>query len=850
MIRSIAFIVAAIACLTANAHKFTYIFKSATVPQAIQKIVEDHPELDINFIYDELENYTTNSVVDADNAYDALRQAIGFNPVIVTRHKDSYYVEALQRGKYVYRGLAMGSDGEPVSGATVMLLAPKDSTVITYGITDEAGRFSIPCDRQGVLAKATCVGYQTTYQYFDSFVVGTVFMAEMPIKLKAVSVVGDNAVLLTDKCIYRPTQRQKNASQTAVDLLRNLAIPQIVVNLVDESVATVTGADVAIFVNGLPASAEELTGIRTTDIKTVEYLDYPTDPRFGGCDHVINFIMQTYAYGGYTKLTDSQNILIGLSSRNSLYSKLTYRRMVFDIYAGANNHDIRGAGTSRFGKYVLADIGGKEQTINRNEENDGSHYKYNQYPISFRAVYDSDKIQIGNTLGFNFDQSPLAVSQGHLSYSTDANAGYTYRNEQPYTSRHYIWSGAYYFALPNDFQLSLSPRVNYGHTDYTYRYATSMPESELIENTSKENYYQISGGVALYKGLSQRHGLSANVYAGTNVNEVTYTGSATYENDFADSFAGVRIGHHFNNRVWRFTSNVALQWERNGINNDYSAEVYPLINVSGSYSPSTRHSLQAFFHYGANYPGESVKTPNILQDNELMYKTGNPDLKLSRQMTFNVQYNWVANNTFSMSAYGQYYGEKNLYVPIFLPFNNGSAILKTYSSDQDYRRAKLGVSFSVKFFDGNLQLSAQPSITVFRYSGYYNMKKNPVAVNASATYYVGRFFMQAAYQTADRTIQGNLGAWYTTRDFYQLQAGWGNSNWNVRLSAINIFRGDYLAATQSVSAPLYSEKMQQCGTYYHRRVNLSVTYTFGYGKTLQHGNEVGEQTGGSSAILK
>ena len=40
------------------------------------------------------------------------------------------------------------------------------------------------------------------------------------------------------------------------------------------------------------------------------------------------------------------------------------------------------------------------------------------------------------------------------------------------------------------------------------------------------------------------------------------------------------------------------------------------------------------------------------------------------------------------------------------------------------------------------------------------------------------------------------------------------------------------------------------GTNSHARLNLSVTYTFGYGKKVQRGNEVGEQSGASSAILK
>lgn len=836
--------------VSASAYKYSYTFDNTPISEAIVRISKDHPDINIFFIYKELGNYHTSAHIRTDNAYDALRQIVGFNPISVVKKDRSYYIEALQHGRFCYTGQLIGSSNEPVVAATVMLLALNDSTVITYGITDEVGHFSIPCDRQGVIAKFTSLGYKPQYKKCDSFEVDTVFMQELPVLLQMVNVEADYAQTFTDRTRYRPTLRQKNASQTAIDLLRYLAIPQVLINLVDESVTTLTGGAVAIYVNGLPASSEELQGIRTADVRSVEYLEFPTDPRFNGNEHVINFIMQTYEYGGYTKLSASEQALIGLSSRTSFYSKFTYKRMMYDLYAGTSNHDIHHAGTSRIGTYELLNTEGGNHEVTRKETFEESHFKYNQYPVSLRAVYDSDHVQISNTVGFNFDQGPIAETQGSLSYTPSVGKDDSYKSNQPYTTRHFIWSGTYYFVLPNEFRLSFSPRVNYGHTHYSYSYLTSLPENSLIDNTSTENYYRISGGVSLYKGFSERHSAFANLYGGTNRNKVQYTGTSPYNNNFSDSYAGLRVGYNFNNHKWRFDSNVAWQWERNGINGTYVSEIYPLINLSGRYSPSTRHSIQAFFHFGANYPGESVKTPNVLQDHELMYKTGNPDLSLSRQVTFNLQYNWFANNKFSLSLYGQYFGEYNLYVPVFEHYKEGHALLKTYSSDQDYNRTQIGMSFNLKLFDGSLQVATQPSLSLFRYNGYYNLSKNPLVVHSSVTYYIKKLFLQASCQTANRTIQGNLGVWYKDRDFYQLQAGWGNANWNIRLSGINLFRNDWLATTQTLNAPLYAETMFQGGTYYHRRVNLSITYTFGYGKKVQRSNEVGEQNGASSAILK
>lgn len=100
---------------------------------------------------------------------------------------------------------------------------------------------------------------------------------------------------------YIPTLKQRQSAQNAIDLLQQLALPQININLMDNVVTTTSGQSVAIYINYIPASAEEMEGILTSDVRRVEYLDFPADPRFQGNEHVVNFIVQKYEYGGYTK---------------------------------------------------------------------------------------------------------------------------------------------------------------------------------------------------------------------------------------------------------------------------------------------------------------------------------------------------------------------------------------------------------------------------------------------------------------------------------------------------------------------------------------------------------------------
>ena len=161
---------------TAFAQKFSYRFNHTPLADALVQIAGQHPDIHINFIYNELDKYPVTATIHTNDAYDMLRQLIGLNPVSVISSGGRYYVEALQHGKFIYSGRAVGNDNEPVAAATIMLLSPKDSTIITYGISDDNGHFSIPCDSRNIIAKLSCLGYITTYRNCPDLNLGTIIM--------------------------------------------------------------------------------------------------------------------------------------------------------------------------------------------------------------------------------------------------------------------------------------------------------------------------------------------------------------------------------------------------------------------------------------------------------------------------------------------------------------------------------------------------------------------------------------------------------------------------------------------------------------------------------------------------
>ena len=104
--------------------------------------------------------------------------------------------------------------------------------------------------------------------------------------------------MTVNKVSYTPTRQQRNASANGTMLLQQLAIPQLAVDVLKSSVSMNTGEPVAFFIDGVPATENDVADMNTRDVVRVEVLDYPTDPKFRNSTHVVNFIMQKYEYGG------------------------------------------------------------------------------------------------------------------------------------------------------------------------------------------------------------------------------------------------------------------------------------------------------------------------------------------------------------------------------------------------------------------------------------------------------------------------------------------------------------------------------------------------------------------------
>ena len=549
---------------------------------------------------------------------------------------------------------------------------------------------------------------------------------------------------------YIPTGKQKNASQNAVDLLRQMAMSQIQINPVSEAVTDNAGGEVAIFINFLEASKEEMEGLRTPDVKKVEYLEFPTDPRFRGAQRVINIIVQEYAYGGYTKLTTNENFLVGFSSRNNIFSKFSYKN-----------------------------------TFNRSNPNRNNSLAY---------------------------------------------------------------QGSFFFSLPNQFSIDISPRFNYMHSNDYLTYSTSTTP-EIVRN-ARENAYNYRVDAYLQKRIGQKHTAMLGVNGGDNINRLRYSGTNSYYDRFHNAFAAGMLCYNFQTQKISLYADAGVCWEGSDINGEKYNDTYPFTHINLRFSPNSKNAFSAYFQYATNSPGINQKASDILQENEYMYITGNPLLKNSRHVTLNVAYTWMPTNAFGMSAFSNFLEYFDRQIIIYEPYNNGQALIRNYHNSGNYIKEEIGLAANWKLLGGKLQLYASPKQSFYKSTGIYNKSYNPFTITAQATYYLNSFYFQAYYQSSGKQMFTSSPQIYKDRNFHSLTVGWANSDWNVRVMAANFFNKGWNSADIVTESPLYTEYRENIGTSSHFRINITATYTFGYGKKVQRGNEVGEQSGANSAIIK
>ena len=829
---------------TAFADTFSYQFHNTPLPKALITINHDHPELDLSFVHDELDHYFTNATIHTDNPLTALRLAVGNNPVKVIKHRSRFILKPLPQR--VYTGSVNGSDSLPLPYAIVSLLSP-DSTVVISTQTNGEGKFRIASRMPCRWLSAYYMSYSPKVVRLAGNDIGDIILTPAPKELKQVLVESSASIINSNSETFFPTSKEKKSATGAFDLLKRLAIPQILFSK-SGKITTVSGEEVSIFINHMEASEGELEGMRTTDVRKIEFFHTSDDPRFLGKRNVVNFIIQEYAYGGYTKLSANDNFLTGLSNKESAYSKFAYRRMTYDLFASVYNNDNRhDGGFYRKEIFNLAPEAGG--TVTSEQATEKTRKITNSVPVTFRASYQSDKFNMNHLVGFVFENNPKINESGKISFTPVNSSQYKYSNKDSYVQRNFNYRGALNFFFPRGFSLNLRPVATYFTTDSHHSYMSTVLTDAIVTDASQTDY---TACIMAYINKSfTRNSLSLSLSYDYWHAKVDYSGSVPDVDRFTQKNMFSHLSYQYRGNSFNLYLDGGINIQDVTIDGISTSKVIPQATVSTGWSINQKNSLNFNFIMGNRPMDNSHKSPNTFRENELMYYQGNPLLKDATALQGIASYSWRPSNLFSISSYVNTFLIHKREVPVYHLHDDGRAVIRTYWNSGNYFHVFVGSTFTARLLSRDLQLSCRPFFGRMQSTGFYHLTRHNFGVEASAYYYIGDFNFSVNYQTGDKTLSSNSGEFYTYPSNLILSAGWSNGTWNISGSIFNPFRWNWHLASGGMQSPYYSFTGDYSHTNYHAQFGLRVSYTFGYGKKVERGeNEIGEQQPGSSAILK
>lgn len=647
---------------------------------------------------------------------------------------------------------------------------------------------------------------------------------------------------------YYPDRNSKRTAQNAIDLLNRMAIPQINVNPIGGTVTTPSGDEVSIYIDMEQASQEEKDALRPEDVKKVEYFVFPTDPRFNHAKYVINITLKHYNYGGYAKISGTGNIMAG-SGKGLAYAKTSYKRMTYDININDKYTDRHHTGEEQTQVFRFPGEADDINEITRSNHLDGSRFQQNQFGVSFRAKYKSEKAVISNSILFTSLNAPKSSYDGRLLFSSDKFNDSSYSNLLNSTYLYPRWRGNYYFDLGNGFKLNAISSFFYQHSESNRRYVS---EETTIKTDATEDAMTGEMQIQLNKSFNKYHTLDINILGIYYNDKVKYTGNTVASPEFNQFAYGGIVGYTFAKEHLYGQISAGFAGESNKISGVRTNSFIPLVNFNSQYAFNQKNSISLSALLDIRSVEAAEKTPDVIQENELLYKTGNLHLKNVKVSKVTLDYTWLPNNQFSLSTFTGWSREFNHIVPVFTPEGPNGMMIRSLENDGYYQNFHLGASLTAKLLNRSLILRATPKMWFEKATGIYADTNNYLAISLNATYYIGKFYVSAYYSPAIKELvsQSLTATSVNRKTHYQLKLGWSNGSWNFTAAAVNIFRRNWIAETSKLSSKWFDQYTTEYGAGSHQFVSLTASYTFGFGKKVRRGDEVQSMETGSSAIMK
>lgn len=656
-------------------------------------------------------------------------------------------------------------------------------------------------------------------------------------KLDEVTVTAKNVYKVNDGYAFVPSKTVKKTSFDVKQMISRVPLSNVVVGF-DGSVSDINRNSAKYFIDGQPATDDEIKALLNKDVARIEYLNYPSAGNFQGASFVVNIVTRKLISGGYVIANASQRFFQPMGQYSLLGRYVGSPKWSITVVGNYGYEKTTGAHGIKTTKYDLEDhVTGNMVHIDRISQQTGSLMRNRSWSTAVYWRYLTSKSsQLSISAGFSSSRTPDNNEDGIIDHDT-ASDGINYRQTAHSRAQSPYISAWWYKVFGNQMTLFISGGLYTTFSKSWSDYITG--DSPVISNFIKERGY--SPTISANWSIPLKHNNSLNLDASytTSRFKVDYAGTAnTVENRHEDNYsisANYRQMLKFNDNSLSYNLSANLPLRSIKMSDGRRANALDC-NFTGrvSYDIRQKHSLGLFAMYQLKSRPISTMNEVKVQDTDISGYEGNPDLKANQVLLIDPSYTWMATRKFNLTVGLSYYNESRNIVTAYNAYNG---IVYTSMANAGTREAySASLSGSLQLFDNRLFIRPKFYLRNDTQSGPFNY---------SFWHVISEFNIDYMHPCGF-----SAGLWYSTP--------WGKgSGQDTSMIFENPHHCFQLRATYSVGNlslrlqfnPLYSYDRQRYyvdlkgvdihSDYYYkstfsRLIMISAKYTLDFGRKYQH----------------
>lgn len=468
--------------------------------------------------------------------------------------------------------------------------------------------------------------------------------------------------------------------------------------------------------------------------------------------------------------------------------------------------------------------------------------KSNTAYASFRARYSTNKILISNEIGLTGNKKPYSFINGEVAFNSlpysDFNNNNTSQSLSPY------FSGNYFFVLSDRSTLSASVNFSYSRNKSWQNYI--FGKSEPIVNNSDEHVYSPNISINYNYNLGHNNSFNLDIWSANNIYKSDYRGSFEGKQSFItnDNLIIPSYTHRIGNKI-NLYARLGLLVSTFDVNGNKYSQLNPRIGAQLSYTINNKNNLNLQFWLASSNVPFSYINDVLMQVNEIEWKQGNNSLKGMPWYMTTLAYTWLPTNKFSLATSSYFECYTNKFMPVYNQFDDHMIV--KYINKGGWIRLRETIQATYRPIK-EITLSGWCQYdNYFCYDGNY-ARVSKIMGGLNATGYWKNFSLNLFYR-AEITDLSTRSEKVTVPHQYGLVLSYGNSNWWAQLSVINIFDSQNYRNT-IIDVPNFNSNETIYSNSGGRSIGLSISYTFDFGKKINHSDELKAPSENKSAIMK